>query len=80
MKKKFILISLIAVLFIFSKISFAANDENIYDKIDLFGEVLDKINKEYVEEINQSDAMDADINGVLQSLDPYSAYMSPQTF
>ena len=67
-------------MFIFSKISFAANDENIYNKIDLFGEVLDKINKEYVEEINQSDAMDAAINGVLQSLDPYSAYMSPETF
>ena len=80
MKKKFILISLTILLFIFSKISFAANDENIYDKIDLFGEVLDKINKEYVEEIDQSDAMDAAINGVLQSLDPYSAYMSPQTF
>jgi len=80
MKKKFILISLTIVSFIFSKISFAANDENIYDKIDLFGEVLDKINKEYVEEINQSDAMDAAINGVLQSLDPYSAYMSPENF
>jgi len=80
MKKKFILIFLTIVSFFFSKISFAANDENIYDKIDLFGEVLDKINKEYVEEINQSDAMDAAINGVLQSLDPYSAYMSPETF
>ena len=80
MKKKFILILLTIVFFIFSKISFAANDENIYNKIDLFGEVLDKINKEYVEEVNQSDAMDAAINGVLQSLDPYSAYMSPETF
>jgi len=80
MKKKFILIFLTIFSFIFSKISFAANDENIYDKIDLFGEVLDKINKEYVEEINQSDAMDAAINGVLQSLDPYSAYMSPENF
>jgi len=80
MKKKFILISLIILSFFFSKISLAANDENIYDKIDLFGEVLDKINKEYVEEIDQSDAMDAAINGVLQSLDPYSAYMSPETF
>jgi len=80
MKKKFILISLTIISFIFSKTSFAANDENIYDKIDLFGEVLDKINKEYVEEVNQSDAMDAAINGVLQSLDPYSAYMSPETF
>ena len=80
MKKKFILISLIIFSFIFSKISFATNDENIYEKIDLFGEVLEKINKEYVEEVNQSDTIDAAINGVLQSLDPYSAYMSPETF
>jgi len=80
MKKKFILISLTIISFIFSKISLAANDAVIYDKIDLFGEVLDKINKEYVDEVNQSDAMDAAINGVLQSLDPYSAYMSPEIF
>ena len=80
MKKKFIFIFLIILSFFFSKISFAANNENIYDKIDLFGEVLDKINKEYVEEIDQSDAMDAAINGVLQSLDPYSAYMSPKIY
>ena len=58
----------------------AANDDDIYKKIDLFSEVLDKINKEYVEDINQSDVMDAAINGVLQSLDPYSAYMSPESF
>ncbi|MDC3099776.1 S41 family peptidase [Candidatus Pelagibacter sp.] len=55
-----------------------AQEESVYDKIDLFGEVLDKINKEYVEEIDQSDTMDAAINGVLQSLDPYSSYMSPK--
>ena len=58
----------------------SASEENIYDKIDLFGEVLNTINKEYVEEIDQSEAMDAAINGVLQSLDPYSAYMSPESF
>ena len=80
MKKKFILISLTIFSFIFSKICFATNDENIYEKIDLLGEVLEKINKEYVEEVNQSDTIDAAINGVLQSLDPYSAYMSPETF
>ena len=57
-----------------------AGEETIYEKIDLFSEVLDKINKEYVEDINQSDAMDSAINGVLQSLDPYSAYMSPELF
>ena len=80
MKKKFIFILTIIISLNFLKISFAANDENIYDKIDLFGEVLDKINKEYVEEVNQGDTMDAAINGVLQSLDPYSSYMSPETF
>ena len=80
MKKKFKVIFLTAILFIFAKITFADNDENIYDKIDLFGEVLDKINKEYVDEVNHGEAMDAAINGVLQSLDPYSAYMSPDTF
>ena len=69
--------SIFLSFFLFN-LSFSANDESIYDKIDLFGEVLDKINNEYVEEINQSDAMDAAINGVLQSLDPYSAYMSPE--
>ena len=63
-----------------SKYVYAANDDDIYKKIDLFGEVLDKINKEYVEDINQSEVMDAAINGVLQSLDPYSAYMSPESF
>ena len=66
-------------LFFLSK-SIAAPNENIYDKIDLFSEVLDKINKEYVDDVDQSEAMDAAINGVLQSLDPYSAYMTPDMF
>ena len=73
---------LITIIFSFFliNISFSANDENIYDKIDLFSEVLDKINNEYVEEINQNKVMDAAINGVLQSLDSYSGYMSPEIF
>ncbi len=58
----------------------SANKNDIYKKIDLFSEVLEKIDKEYVEDVNQSDALDAAINGVLQSLDPYSAYMSPELF
>ena len=61
--------------------SFAFSSENeIYKKIDLFGEVLEKINKEYVDEINQSESMDSAINGLLQSLDPYSSYMSPEIY
>ena len=58
--------------------SLNAAETDIYKKIDLFGEVLEKINKEYVDEINQSESMDSAINGLLQSLDPYSAYMSPK--
>ncbi len=65
---------------IFFSTCYAANEDDIYKKIDLFSEVLDKINKEYVDDVNQSEAMDAAINGVLQSLDPYSAYMSPDSF
>ena len=65
-------------LFIFQK-SFSDNSD-IYKKIDLFGEVLEKINDEYVDEIDQSQSMDAAINGLLQSLDPYSAYMTPESF
>jgi len=66
------------IFFIFYFVKVGAQEETVYDKIDLFGEVLDKINKEYVEEVDQSDTMDAAINGVLQSLDPYSSYMSPK--
>tara|TARA_B100001250_G_scaffold391526_1_gene392494 strand:- start:1231 stop:2406 length:1176 start_codon:yes stop_codon:yes gene_type:complete len=58
----------------------SADNNDIYKKIDLFSEVLDKINKEYVEDVNQSEAMDAAIDGVLQSLDPYSSYMSPELY
>jgi len=77
MKKVYLITSLF--FFIFTN-PILSNENDIYKKIDLFSEVLDKINKEYVDEVNQSEAMDAAINGVLQSLDPYSAYMSPDSF
>ena len=57
-----------------------ANSNNLYEKIDLFGEVLEKVKEEYVDEIEQADVIESAINGVLQSLDPYSAYMSPELF
>jgi len=75
-KRFFLFITIL--LFTFQK-SFSENTD-IYKKIDLFGEVLEKINKEYVDEVDQSKSMDAAINGLLQSLDPYSAYMTPESF
>jgi carboxyl-terminal processing protease len=55
-------------------------NSELLDKIDLFGEVLEKIENQYVDEVEKSEVMDSAINGVLQSLDPYSAYMSPELF
>ena len=75
--KRFFLF-IIILLFTFQK-SFSENTD-IYKKIDLFGEVLEKINNEYIDEVDQSKSMDAAINGLLQSLDPYSAYMTPESF
>ena len=79
MRKIFFIIGIFFLKFLtLSPVVAAEND--VYKKIDLFGEVLEKINKEYVDEINQSESMDAAIDGLLQSLDPYSAYMSPEIF
>ena len=69
---------LILSLLLFERSS--SENVDIYKKIDLFGEVLEKINREYVDEVDQSKIMDSAINGLLQSLDPYSAYMSPESF
>ena len=73
------LLIFVIISFVFLEKSFSENAD-IYKKIDLFGEVLEKINKEYVNEVDQSKSMDAAINGLLQSLDPYSAYMTPESF
>jgi len=73
------LLLIITLSLFFLEKSFSENVD-IYKKIDLFGEVLEKINEEYVDEIDQSKSMDAAINGLLQSLDPYSAYMTPESF
>ena len=73
---------IVLLLFFFFQTNLVSSSEkdDIYKKIDIFSEVLDKINKEFVDDVNQSEAMDAAINGVLQSLDPYSAYMTPELY
>ena len=74
------------ILFLFFGILFntnnllSKNSNELYEKIDLFGEVLETIKQEYVNEVNQAEIMDSAINGLLQSLDPYSAYMSPKSY
>ena len=79
MKKITLLLFIVFSPFVLSQ-NINSSEIEIYKKIDLFGEVLEKINKDYVDEINQSESMDSAINGLLQSLDPYSAYMTPKVF
>ena len=74
-----IVLVLLFLLFSFANADVKAKNE-LFEKIDLFGEVLENIKKEYVDEVDQVEIMDSAINGVLQSLDPYSAYMSPELF
>ena len=76
MKKIFLILTFV----LYPSFCFSNVNEKMYEKIDLFGEVLEKIKEDYVDEIDQVDVMDSAINGVLQSLDPYSAYMSPELF
>ena len=79
MKKK-ILIAISTIFIFFHSSVYSQNLDKLYDKIDLFSEVLEKINNEYVDEVDQSEIMDSAINGLLQSLDPYSGYMDPKIF
>ena len=78
--KKLFSIFIFLILFLQSINSSFANEVDIYKKIDLFSEVLEKINEEFVEEVDQSEIMDSAIDGVLQSLDPYSSYMNPEMY
>jgi len=71
---------LITIFLSINNAAFSQNVDKLYEKIDLFSEVLEKIQNEYIDEIDQSDVMDAAINGALQSLDPYSAYMNEEIF
>ena len=74
-----ILLTFFFSIYFFSQ-TYLKSEDDIYKKIDLFSEVLNKINNQYVDEVDQSAIMDSAINGVLQSLDPYSAYMSPELY
>ena len=77
---KYILIVITVILLNIFNISYSKNIDKLYEKIDLLGEVLEKVQDEYVDEVNPAEVMDSAINGVLQSLDPYSAYMNPEIF
>jgi carboxyl-terminal processing protease len=50
---------------------------NVYEQLDLFGDIFDRIRSEYVEEVEAKELIEAAINGMLTSLDPHSSYLPP---
>ena len=56
----------------------AADDVGVYQQLDLFGDIFDRIRAEYVEEVDEGALIEAAIDGMLSSLDPHSGYLSPE--
>jgi carboxyl-terminal processing protease len=56
----------------------AAKTENVYEQLDLFGDIFERIRAQYVEEVDAGELIEAAIDGMLTSLDPHSSYLSPK--
>ena len=78
MKILFITLSFVISLFSFNYIS--ANNQDLYKKLDVFGDVFDIIKSNYVEDIDDEKVIEYAINGMLQSLDPFSSYMDSEIY
>ncbi|SEL81964.1 S41 family peptidase [Roseivivax marinus] len=53
------------------------NQASVYEQLDLFGDIFERIRSQYVEEVDEKELVEAAINGMLTSLDPHSSYLSP---
>ncbi|MBU9697634.1 S41 family peptidase [Rhodobacteraceae bacterium HSP-20] len=58
----------------------AERTENVYEQLDLFGDIFERIRAQYVEEVDSKKLVEAAINGMLTSLDPHSSYLPPEDF
>jgi carboxyl-terminal processing protease len=58
----------------------AEAEESVYEQLDLFGDIFERIRAQYVEEVSTEDLVTAAINGMLTSLDPHSSYLSAKDF
>ncbi|MEL6957532.1 MAG: S41 family peptidase [Pseudomonadota bacterium] len=55
-----------------------ANNASVYEQLDLFGDIFERIRAQYVEEVDEAALIEAAIDGMLTSLDPHSSYLSPE--
>ena len=58
----------------------AKKTTSVYEQLDLFGDIFERIRAQYVEPVKESDLIEAAINGMLTSLDPHSSYLPPRDF
>ncbi len=58
----------------------AEKTSNVYEQLDLFGDIFERIRAQYVEDVDEADLIEAAINGMLTSLDPHSSYLPPKDF
>jgi len=54
-----------------------ARETSIYEQLDLFGDIFERIRVQYVEQVDEKELIEAAIGGMLSSLDPHSSYLSP---
>src|SRR6056297_1226968 len=55
-----------------------SRSESVYEQLDLFGDIFERIRAQYVEEVDEKELIEAAIDGMLTSLDPHSSYLSPR--
>src|SRR5690606_726206 len=58
----------------------SAHDSSVYEQLDLFGDIFERIRSQYVEPVETDKLVEAAINGMLTSLDPHSSYLSAKDF
>ena len=80
-------ISIFLALFLFFNICLveqnlarAENRQETYKQLNLFGDVFQRVQEQYVEEVTDKKLIEAAISGMLQSLDPHSSYLSPESY
>ncbi|MEI6729956.1 MAG: S41 family peptidase, partial [Pseudomonadota bacterium] len=80
MMRRFLPISLVVAFFLSIASASFAEKNDIYDMLNLFGDVFQRVRSDYVEEVKDTDLIEAAINGMLSSLDPHSSYLSDKNY
>ena len=77
----FIALLFFSILFVsLDNVSAQNNRQETYKQLNLFGDVFQRVQEQYVEEITDKELIESAISGMLQSLDPHSSYLSPESY